>query len=256
MELSGRSAVVTGAGMGIGEAIARRLAGEGAAVTVGDIDEVAGADTVAQIAAAGGTAQFVRTDVGVPEDVAAMLEASSVHGPLAVLVNNAGIVSQDLFPNSDPATSLRILDVNFRGPLHGTHLAIRAMREHGGGGAIVNIASLAGVGLGPHPSPDYAATKAAIIRLTTALVSLAAEGIRVNCVCPDWVDTPMTDRTCEALGPELSRLILPPELTAADEIADAALALLTDDSLAGRVMCCYCASRSSRRLLPRDEGWG
>lgn len=247
---------MTGAGAGIGEAIARRLAAEGAAVTVVDIDDAEGRATVDAIQAAGGQAAFVRADVADPDDVAQMIAAAeSAYGPLDVLVNNAGVVTGAQFPNCDPAAWMRVLDVNLRGSMLGTHLGVLAMRKHGRGGAIVNIASLAGVGLGPHPSPDYAATKAGIVRFSTALVTLAGEGIRVNCVCPDWVDTPMSRRTRDSMSAEVQRAALPPDLFSADEIADAVFALLADDSLAGRVMGCYCGRGNFRRLLPAEESW-
>jgi NAD(P)-dependent dehydrogenase (short-subunit alcohol dehydrogenase family) len=256
VELSGRSAIVTGAGAGIGEAIARRLAAEGAAVTVVDIDEAGGRGTVEAIEAAGRRAVFARADVAEPDDVADMIAiAEKTHGPLELLVNNAGVVTGSQFPNCEPAAWMRVLDVNLRGSMLGTHLAVLAMRKHGRGGAIVNIASLAGVGLGPHPAPDYAATKAGVIRFTTALVSLANEGIRVNCVCPDWVDTPMSRRTRDTMSPAVRRGALPPELFSPDEIADAAFALIADDALAGRVMGCYCGRGNFRRLLPAEDGW-
>lgn len=247
---------MTGAGAGIGEAIARRLAADGASVTVVDIEEAEGRSTVDAIVATGGRAVFARADVSDRDDVAEMIAAAeSAHGPLEVMVNNAGVVTGAQFPNCDPEAWMRVLDVNLRGSMLGTHLAVLAMRKHGRGGAIVNVASLAGIGLGPHPSPDYAATKAGVIRFTTALVSLAREGIRVNCVCPDWVDTPMSRRTRDGMSPDLQRAVLPPELFSADEIADAAVALIADEALAGRVMGCYCGRGNFRRLLPAEEGW-
>jgi NAD(P)-dependent dehydrogenase (short-subunit alcohol dehydrogenase family) len=256
VEVAGRSAVVTGAGAGIGEAIAHRLAAAGAGVTVAEIDEREGASTAAAIQRAGGTAVFVPTDVAVADDVSnAVATAQRAHGPLEIMVNNAGIVTGAQFPDCEPSAWMRLVDVNLRGPMLGTHLAIRAMRDHGRGGVIVNIASLAGIGYGPHPSPDYAGTKAGVVRFSTALVGLADEGIRVNCVCPDWVDTPMSRRTRDRMPADVQRDLLPPDLLSGDDIASAVMELIADDSLAGRVMGCYCGRGNFRRLLPAEEGW-
>ncbi len=108
-----------------------------------------------------------------------------------------------------------------------------------GGGVIVNIASMAGIGVGPHPAPVYAASKAAVVRLTAALAPLGPRlGIRVNCVCPDWVDTPMTQRTRAALSPEAWRAMAPSVMTPPEDIAEAVADIVTDETLAGRVMLC------------------
>jgi NAD(P)-dependent dehydrogenase (short-subunit alcohol dehydrogenase family) len=249
VEISGRVALVTGAGAGIGRATAVRLAREGAAVGLADVDAAGGEETARTIQAAGGRAAFVRTDVSREPEVQAMVDfALATFGGLDILVNNAGIVATPAFPDAEPDEWMRVLDVNLRGPMLGTHYAIRVMRERGGG-AIVNIASLAGVGLGPHPSPDYAATKAALARFSAALAPLGERlGIRVNCVCPDWVDTPMSRRTRAQMTPEEEAAVVPPGILAPEEIAEAAVELIRDESLAGRVMACWCGE--PRSLLP------
>ena len=148
MEIAGRVALVTGAGAGIGRATALRLAREGAAVAVADFDDGPGRETVGEIEAASGRAGFVHVDVAREPDVRAMVDfAVTTFGGLDILVNNAGIVVNPAFPEAEPEAWLRVLDVNLRGPMLGTYYAIRAMRDRGGG-AIVNIASLAGVGFG------------------------------------------------------------------------------------------------------------
>jgi len=249
VELAGRVALVTGAGTGIGRATAVRLVHEGAAVSVADVDEPTGNETVREIERAGGRAAFIRTDVRREDDVRAMIDfARTTFGGLDVLVNNAGIVATPAFPNAEPEAWMRVLDVNLRGPMLGTHYAIAAMRERGGG-VIVNIASLAGVGYGPHDSPDYAATKAGVARFSAALASLSDQlGIRVNCICPDWVDTPMSRRSRDRMSPEQEAAVVPPGILAPEEIADAVVELIHDDSLAGRVMACWCGQ--PRSLLP------
>jgi len=249
VEIGGRVALVTGAGGGIGRATALRLAREGAAVGVADFDDGTGRETVGQIETASGRGGFVHVDVAREADVRAMIDfAVTTFGGLDILVNNAGIVADPAFPESEADVWMRVLDVNLRGPMLGTYYAIRAMRERGGG-AIVNIASLAGVGLGPHPAPDYAATKAGVARFSAALAPLSDQaGIRVNCICPDWVDTPMSRRSRSRMSPEEEAATVPPGILPPEEIADAAVQLIRDDSLAGRVMACWCDQ--PRSLFP------
>jgi len=249
VDIGGRVAIVTGAGAGIGRAIALRLAREGAAVGAADVDDRPGAETVAEIEAEGGRAGFVHADVAREAEVWAMVDfAITTFGGLDILVNNAGIVVNPAFPDAEPDAWMRVIDVNLRGPMLGTYHAIRAMGARGGG-AIVNVASLAGVGLGPHPAPEYAATKAGVVRFTAALGPLGETvGVRVNCICPDWVDTPMSRRSRARMTPEEETAVVPAGILAPEEIADAAVELIQDDLLAGRVMACSCDA--PRSLLP------
>jgi NAD(P)-dependent dehydrogenase (short-subunit alcohol dehydrogenase family) len=252
MDIAGRVAIVTGAGAGIGEGVARRLGEYGATLVAADVDDQAGAATADAVRASGGRAAFVHADVSQSADVRSMVGAATdTFGGLDILVNNAGIATTPPFPDADVEDWLRVLGVNLRGVMLGMHYAIAAMRE-GGGGAIVNIASLAGLGRGPHPSPDYAATKAAVVRLSAALAPLAAsDAIRVNCVCPDWVDTPMSRRTRARMSVEERASAVPAAMLSPSDIADAVAELITDDSLAGRVMSCWCGR--PRSLLPVDD---
>src|SRR5207248_3490846 len=155
--------------------------------------------TVRLIGSGGGRAAFIRADVASEADVKAMIAfAEAMFGPLDILVNNAGVVEalstqRTSFPDIEPERWLRMLDVNLRGVLLGTHYAIDAMR--GRGGTIVNISSGAGIGFKRHGAPVYAASKAAVARFTAALGDLGERlKVRVNCICPGWVDTPMSQR--------------------------------------------------------------
>jgi NAD(P)-dependent dehydrogenase (short-subunit alcohol dehydrogenase family) len=244
MDIAGAVAVVTGAGSGIGRATALRLARDGAAVVAADIDLPRAGDTVRLIEDAAGRALAIRADVADEGDVRTMIaRARERFGRLDILVNNAGVVEglttrRVAFPELEADRWTRMLDVNLRGVIFGTQHAIAVMRETGGG-AIVNVSSMAGVGVGPSPSPVYAASKAAVIRFSAALAPLGRRlNIRVNCLCPDWVDTEMVQQTRAELSPQEWQAIAPSVMTQPGEIADAVLRLIVDESLAGRVMLC------------------
>jgi NAD(P)-dependent dehydrogenase (short-subunit alcohol dehydrogenase family) len=226
--LAQRVAVVTGAGAGLGLAVAEALAAEGSELVLCDMDPAAAA-----VASRLG-ATFVAADVHVEielEQVFAVAEER--HGGVDVLVNNAGGVEPPCFPDAPAARWTGVLDLNLRAPMLATQLAIESMRRRGGG-AIVNVASTGGVGLGPHWAPEYAAAKAGLMRLTGALAELASEGIRVSCICPGMVDTPASRRSRERMSAE-ERAALPTVLAPAD-VAGLIVELLVDESAAGRVV--------------------
>src|SRR3990170_7516959 len=140
MKLEGKSALVTGAGSGIGRAIARSFAAEGAAVLVAELNEETGAAAAGEIEGAGGRARFRRTDTSREDDVkAAIAAAVEAWGRLDIVVNNAGILG--------PAyTWEQVIAVNLSGVYYGCLHGLEAMKAQGGGGAIVNMASMAGLG--------------------------------------------------------------------------------------------------------------
>jgi NAD(P)-dependent dehydrogenase (short-subunit alcohol dehydrogenase family) len=242
MDLAGATALVTGGADGIGGGITQRLAAEGMHVVVADLDQAAGE---AMAARTGGS--FIRADLGTQAGVRAAVDAASrPPGRLRVVVNNAGGIEDPCFPAADPAKWEQTLDLNLRAVMLATQLVLEPMRQHGGG-AIINIASVAGLGTTSHGSPEYAVAKAGVIRLTACLAPLReAIGVRANCICPGLVDTPASRRTRARLtAPE--RAALPPVLTPAD-IAAAAMEFLADDTLAGRIM--VCRGGEPRHLLP------
>jgi NAD(P)-dependent dehydrogenase (short-subunit alcohol dehydrogenase family) len=245
MDLDGVTAVVTGGAAGIGAGIAQRLAADGMRVVIADLDQNAGQATAARV---GGS--FVRTDVATRAGVrAAIGTACQLPGRVGVLVNNAGGIEGPSFPAAGPATWEHTLDLNLRAVMLATQLVLAPMAE-GGGGAIINIASVAGLGTTSHQSPEYAAAKAAVIRFTACLAPLHDTiGVRANCICPGLVDTPASRRSRARLTPaELAAL--PPVLTPAD-IADAAMQFIADDALAGRIMVCRGGEPS--HLLPLTD---
>ncbi|HJQ29798.1 MAG TPA: SDR family oxidoreductase [Rubrobacter sp.] len=233
-------ALVTGAGAGIGRAIALRLAEMGAAVVVADVDEEGGAETVRRIEADAGRGAFVLADVAVEAGARQMVDfAGRTFGGLDVLVNNAGGAPGPHFPEAAPEHWLRTLDLNLRGVMLSTHFAIQAMRRRGGG-VIVNISSMAGVGYRPHDAPEYAASKAGVVRLTATLAPLKEElGVRVNCICPGWVETEAVHEALAMMTDEerMTQSMPPPAvLIQPEEIADAVVKFVRDDTLTGRVM--------------------
>jgi NAD(P)-dependent dehydrogenase (short-subunit alcohol dehydrogenase family) len=238
VDIGGKTALVTGAGAGIGRTITLRLAAEAAAVVVAEIEEQDGTDAVDEIERAGGTASFIRTDVTNDDDVAAMVaHAERTFGGLDILVNNAGGFPYPVFPEAALEHWSRSLALNLRSAMVGIHFALPAM-ERRGGGAVVNIASSAGRGLAPHPAPEYATAKAGLMRLTATLAPLVERGIRVNCVCPHTVGTPAVRNRIAELEADGEELPGPLQdvLLEPNEVADATLGLITNESLAGRVL--------------------
>jgi NAD(P)-dependent dehydrogenase (short-subunit alcohol dehydrogenase family) len=241
MDLDGMTALVTGGADGIGAGIAERLAAEGMHVAVADLDEDAGQATAARI---GGS--FVHADVATEAGVRTAIDtARRLPGRVGVLVNNAGGVEDPCYPAADPAKWQYTLSLNLQAVMLATQLILAPMAE--GGGAIINIASVAGLGTTIHDSPEYAVAKAGVIRFTACLAQLRDTiGVRANCICPGLVDTPASRRSRARMTPaELANL--PPVLTPAD-IAAAAMEFLSDDALAGRIMVCH--GGEPNRLLP------
>jgi NAD(P)-dependent dehydrogenase (short-subunit alcohol dehydrogenase family) len=242
MDLHGKTALVTGGAAGIGAGIAERLAAEGMDVVVADLDQEAGTETASRI---GGS--FVGADVATAAGVrAAVAAASRRSGRLGVLVANAGGAAAPSFPAADAERWSYTLDLNLRAVMLATQLVLEPMAE-AGGGAIITIASVAGLGTTSHDCPEYAVAKAGVIRLTACLAPLRdSMGVRANCICPGLVDTPSSRRSRAGLTPA-QREALPPALAPAD-IAAAAMRFLADDTLAGRIM--VCRGGEPDRLLP------
>jgi NAD(P)-dependent dehydrogenase (short-subunit alcohol dehydrogenase family) len=189
-----RVAVVTGAGSGIGRAIARELAGRGLVTVVTDVDEAAAREVAEDIGRDGAWSQ----GLDVTDASAIGLVADAVaqrHGRLDVWVSNAGISYMARFTKIAEADLDRTLDVNLKGVFLSGQAAARTMQRLGRGGVIINTASMAGKqGRVPFLA-DYVASKFAVVGLTQAMAfELAEDAIRVNCVCPGYVATPMQER--------------------------------------------------------------
>jgi 3-oxoacyl-[acyl-carrier protein] reductase len=234
--LEGRVTVVTGGASGLGEAIARLFAAEGAAVVIADVDRAGGERVAGEIAAAGGRALAVVADVTrAAECERAVATAVAEGGRLDVMVNNAGAGKTAPVSEMDEEVWDRLLAVNLKSVFLGARAAFPVLVE-GGGGLILNMASLAGkvpaAGLGA-----YGAAKAGVIQLTK---TLALEGapyrIRANALCPAWADTPMVQQFLRTQpDPAAARRALEADIplgrlaTPAD-VAAAALYLASDDA--------------------------
>jgi NAD(P)-dependent dehydrogenase (short-subunit alcohol dehydrogenase family) len=253
MECRDKIALVTGAAAGTGRAITERLVAEGAAVVLADID--AGGAHIAD--ALGDRAAFVRADVTSEADVRAMVGfAAQTFGGLDILVNNAGGGGLDMvgpsreqprFPDVGYEQWSRTLDLNLRGPMLAAQCALEQMRRRGGG-AIVNIASVAGVGLFDYRAPEYATGKAGLIRFTACLAHLHGDlNVRVNCLAPDWIATERAQRELSLLSDEeRQRRRQPIPLSV---ICDQVMELIRDDSLAGAITVIG-PDHSAQRLAP------
>jgi NAD(P)-dependent dehydrogenase (short-subunit alcohol dehydrogenase family) len=201
--LAGKTALVTGAGSGIGAAIAERFARSGAHVIVTDINEAQAAEMDTQLRASGGSAEALRLDVTAEDDARRVADVvHRRHQRLDILVNNAGIGHVGAMPTTSGADLDRLYAVNVRGVFNVTKAFLPAMIARRAG-AIVNIASIAGI-VGLRDRLAYCTTKFAVVGLTKCLaLDHALEGIRVNCICPGRVETPfVTARLREYPDPE------------------------------------------------------
>jgi meso-butanediol dehydrogenase / (S,S)-butanediol dehydrogenase / diacetyl reductase len=236
--LAGRVALVTGAGAGIGSAIARRFAEEGAHVIVNDISAVAAEATVADLHAAKGSAIAHAGDVTSPADVAALLEAiKDSHGKLHILVNNAGLNVRSDFRHMTEEDWRRIRETNLDSAVRLSRDALPLLQEaglqkNGGNASILNIASIMAT-RHLRQLAAYSVTKAAIAALSRSLaVEYAPFGVRVNYLCPGFVETALTERVLRM--PQFRKALIDQtplrRFGTPEDMAKAALFLVSDDA--------------------------
>jgi NAD(P)-dependent dehydrogenase (short-subunit alcohol dehydrogenase family) len=228
--LEDKVALVTGAGSGIGRAIALRFASEGARVVVSDIDQTGGERTAGQIRERRGNATFVRSDTSEPEQCAALVNACiRQYGSLHVAINNAGIGGPSAPVGQYPLAGWdSVIAVNLSGVFYSMRHQIPALVESGGG-AIVNIASVLGQ-VGFRNAAAYVAAKHGVVGLTqTAAIEYAAQNVRINVVGPGFIKTPLLDRnlTEDALR-DIAAMHPIGRLGEPDEVAELVLWLSSD----------------------------
>lgn len=248
MRLSGKVAIVTGAGSGLGQAGARALASAGAKVVVSDINEQGGGATVAAIRVAGGEASFISADVSRPEECERLVrETIATYGALHILYNNAGIAlpfDDGFTPRVEPAVWDRVIRTNLSSVFYCAHYAIPEMVNAGGGSIINTASSMAHLPLGG--LDGYAASKGGVALLTKSMApGCGMLNIRVNAISPGYVDTPMnaviwqSEEMKAAFAKGHATGLQTPE-----EIAEVVVFLASDESrsLTGAVLNC-------------DRGW-
>jgi NAD(P)-dependent dehydrogenase (short-subunit alcohol dehydrogenase family) len=233
-ELTGKIAIVTGGSSGIGKAAVELFAEEGAVVIIADVQDGPGQQLADELAKRGRTGVYVRCDVSKEADVqAAVTLALSQYGRLDVMFNNAGIEG-DQAPTAEATLENwdRVIGINLKSVFLGTKYGIEAMLR-GGGGSIINNASVAGL-VGFAGIPAYCASKGGVVQLTrTAALEYATQGVRVNCLCPGVIDTPMVERfTGGSAEAETQMAALEPvgRMGTAREVAQLALFLASDRS--------------------------
>lgn len=232
MRLTDRVAVVTGGGSGIGLAIVERLAREGARVAVADLDNAAAERAAERVTKAGGQALAFATDVSDEAAVAGLFHQLDERGwPVDILVNNAGNAEPELKPLQETSTErwYSILRVHLDGTFFCSREALRRMVPRRQG-AIVNLGSVAGLG-GLPGAAAYTAAKGGVIALTKGLAQeVAALGIRVNCIAPGWVETPILNNLPPSWRERMVTMTPLGRIGTPDEIAAVAAFLASDDA--------------------------
>ncbi|WP_328472330.1 SDR family oxidoreductase [Actinoplanes sp. NBC_00393] len=207
--------IVTGGGAGLGREIVFGLAKSGHGVVVADADPVAAESCARDVGELGVPAQAVQADIRVPADLDRVVRAAADLGGPRILVNNAGgWTPNHQYPFATAAEWTATIALNLTAPMLLSQLVLDRMRDLGGG-AIINIASTAGIASDPYASPEYGAAKAGLIRFTTSSAGLAdSHQVRTMCVVPDWIGLDRAHREWAVLSPAeqaATRPLIPPQ---------------------------------------------
>lgn len=247
--LTNKAILVTGGSSGIGRATAKVLGAEGATVIIADVQDLEGANTVAMVTDAGGQAEYHHVDVGDYEQVRACVTAiAAEHGTLDGAFNNAGIEGPTAKILDVPMADWdRVMRVNLTGVFICLKCEIEQMVKQDSGGSIVNTSSAAGL-IGIPGAASYNAAKHGVIGLTkTIALEYATKKVRVNAVCPGFIETPMLDRVTDAsikIRDQMIGTVPMRRVALPSEIGEAAAWLLSDKS-----------SYVTGVSMPVDGGW-
>jgi 3-oxoacyl-[acyl-carrier protein] reductase len=234
MKLANKTALITGAGSGMGKSAALIFANEGAKVAAVDIEAQQVQQTVEEITRAGGQALALRADVSKSEDVQkAISDTVAKFGGLNIVYNNAGIEGESNFVSNMTEEQFdRVIAINLRGVFLGMKYALPHLIK-AGGGSIINQASIAGM-VAARGGAGYCASKAGVIALTrVAALEYGRYNIRVNAICPGAIETPMAQRIRKGQPPNpkaVQRISVLGRMAEPEEIARVALFLASDDS--------------------------
>ena len=229
IDLTGKTAIITGSGRGIGRAIALKLAGFGANIVINDIPASDAADETAQeIITAGGDAIVIKGDVRNYTEVDDMVKKTlDKYDSVDILINNAGITRDGLIMRMDEKDFDDVIAINLKGAFHCIKAVCRPMMKKRSG-AIVNMASVVGV-MGNAGQANYSASKAGLIGLTkTTAKELASRNITCNAIAPGFIESAMTDKLTDAVRAEYFKAIPLGRFGQVDDIANAAAFLVSD----------------------------
>jgi 3-oxoacyl-[acyl-carrier protein] reductase len=230
MRFADKTAVVTGGAQGIGLAIARRLADEGAAVVINDIQDEKGLAAASELVDNGGKASYLRADVTSEQDVSSLIEAAlATYGSIDILVNNVGLTRDGLLMKMSESDWDLVLQVNLKSVYLVSRAVVRPMMRQRGG-KIINISSVAGLS-GNAGQTNYAASKAGIVGFTKSLAKeVGSRGVTVNAVAPGYIPTDLTADLPKELVDEAVRLTPLGRLGTVDDVASAVAFLASDDA--------------------------
>lgn len=230
MRLQNKTAIITGAGNGLGKAAAQLFAKEGANVVIADFSEAEGQQAAEEIVANGGKATFIKVNVANKESVEQLVKQTiETYGTVDILINNAGIIADGMLHKLSDEDWHKVLDVNLTGVFYCAQAVIPTMLAQGSG-RIINTSSVSGV-YGNVGQTNYAATKAGVVGMTKSWAKeLGGKGINVNAVAPGFIETRMTASVPDNVLDKMKAIVPLKRLGKPEEIANAYLFLASDEA--------------------------